>query len=256
MIQGGYYMNKILKQIKDRKSMRIFENKQIEADLKNEILNAAFEAPTAGAMMLYSIIDITNEKLKQQLSVECDNQSFIGKAPLVLIFLADYQRWYDAFDLENCNPRTPGEGDILLAYTDAILAAQNTVVAAESLGIGSCYIGDIIENCETIREILNLPDYVMPAAMLIYGYPVEGQKNRKKPVRFEEKYIVYENKYRRLNKEEHIEMQRIRNEKAEFLNKDINEGIKALCNRKYMSDFSIEMNRSASEYLKKFKTEE
>ncbi|HEY8805408.1 MAG TPA: hypothetical protein VIM42_09955, partial [Clostridium sp.] len=82
-----------------------------------------------------------------------------------------------------------------------------TVVAAESLGIGSCYIGDIIENCETIRDVLDLPDYVIPAAMLIYGYPVEAQKSRKKPVRFEEQYIVYENKYRRLNKEEHIEMQ-------------------------------------------------
>lgn len=248
-------MNETLKQIKDRKSMRVFENKPIVAELKKEILNAAFEAPTAGAMMLYSILDITDEKLKKQLSVECDNQSFIAKAPLVLIFLADYQRWYDAFDSENCNPRTPGEGDILLAHTDAIIAAQNTVVAAESLGIGSCYIGDIIENCETIREILDLPDYVIPAAMLIYGYPVEAQKSRKKPVRFEEQYIVNENKYRRLNKEEHIEMQRIRNEKAELLNKDISEDIKALCNRKYMSDFSLEMNRSASEYLKKFRTE-
>ena len=248
-------MNEILKQIKNRKSMRVFKNKSIVAELRKEIFKAAFEAPTAGAMMLYSILDITDEKLKNQLSVECDNQHFIAKAPLVLVFLADYQRWYDAFDLENCNPRTPGEGDILLAYSDAIIAAQNTVVAAESLGIGSCYIGDIIENCETIRELLDLPDYVLPAAMLIYGYPVEVQKNRKKPVRFEERYIVYENKYRRLSKEEHIEMQRIRNEKAECLNKDISEEIKALCTRKYMSDFSLEMNRSASEYLKKFRTE-
>ncbi|MGH4122600.1 MAG: nitroreductase family protein [Clostridium sp.] len=247
-------MNEILKQIKDRKSMRVFENKPIVAELKKEILNAAFEAPTAGAMMLYSILDITDEKLKKQLSVECDNQPFIAKATLVLIFLADYQRWYDAFDSENCNPRTPGEGDILLACADAIIAAQNTVVAAESLGIGSCYIGDIIEHCETIRELLDLPDYVLPAAMVVYGYPVEAQKNRKKPVRFEEQYIVYENKYRRLTKEEHIEMQSARNEKAGFPNKNISEDIKALCNRKYMSDFSLEMNRSASKYLKKFRS--
>ena len=248
-------MNEVLKQIKARKSMRVFENKPIEAELKKEILNAALEAPTAGAMMLYSILDITDEKLKERLAVECDNQPFIAKSPLVLIFLADYQRWYDAFEAENCNPRTPGEGDILLAAADAIIAAQNTVVAAESLGIGSCYIGDIVENCETIRELLDLPDYVFPAAMLVYGYPVEAQKNRKKPVRFEEKYIVYENKYRRLNKEEHIEMQNTRNEKGGFLNKNAIEDIKALCNRKYMSDFSREMNRSASEYLKKFRVE-
>ena len=248
-------MNEVLKQIKHRKSMRVFENKAISAELKKEILNAAFEAPTAGAMMLYSILDITDEKLKKQLSVQCDNQLFIAKAPLVLIFLADYQRWYDAFELENCNPRTPGQGDILLACADAIIAAQNTVVAAESLGIGSCYIGDIIENCETIRELLDLPDYVLPAAMLVYGYPTEAQKNRKKPVRFEAEYIVNENKYRRLTKEEHMEMQSTRNKKAEYINKNVSEDIKALCNRKYMSDFALEMNRSAEQYLKKFRAE-
>ncbi len=248
-------MNQVLKQIKNRKSMRVFENKPIGAELKKEILNAAFEAPTAGAMMLYSILDITDEKLKNQLSVECDNQPFIAKAPLVLIFLADYQRWYDAFDSENCNPRIPGEGDILLASADALIAAQNTVVAAESLGIGSCYIGDIIENCETIRQLLDLPEYVIPAAMVVYGYPVEAQKNREKPVRFDKQYIVYENKYRRLTKEEHIQMQSTRNQKAGFLNRNVSEDIKALCNRKYMSEFSQEMNRSAAEYLKKFRTE-
>jgi FMN reductase (NADPH) len=246
-------MNEVLKQIKDRKSMRVFEDRPIEEELKKEILNAAFEAPTAGAMMLYSILDVTDKELKERLSVECDNQPFIAKSPLVLIFLADYQRWFDTFNSENCNPRTPGEGDILLACADAIIAAQNTVVAAESLGIGSCYIGDIIENCETIRELLDLPEYVLPAAMVVYGYPTLAQKNRKKPTRFEKQYIVYENKYRRLNSEEHIEMHRIRNEKAGFPDKNISEDIKAFCQRKYMSDFSLEMNRSASEYLKKFK---
>lgn len=246
-------MNDVLKQIKSRKSVRVFENKLIESDIKKEILKAAFEAPTAGAMMLYTILDITDEKLKEKLAVTCDEQPFIAKAPLVLVFLADYQRWYDAFSLEDCNPRKPGQGDILLACDDAIIAAQNTVVAAESLGIGSCYIGDIIENCEEVREVLDLPDYVLPAAMVVYGYPVDSQKNRKKPARFEEKYIVFENKYHRLTKEEHVEMHDRRNKEKGLVDKNIIEDIKALCNRKYMSDFSLEMNRSAGEYLKKFK---
>ena len=245
-------MNEIIKQLKLRKSVRVFEDKEIDLKLKDEIIKSAFEAPTAGNMMLYSILDITDQELKSKLAVTCDNQPFIAKAPLVLIFLADYQRWYDAFKLNNCNPRKPGEGDILLACADAIIAAQNTVVAAESLGIGSCYIGDILENCEEVRELLELPEFVLPAAMLVYGYPTQQQKDRKKPVRFEKEYIVYENKYRRLNKEEHEEMHRIQNEKTS-INKDAVEGIKALCNRKYMSDFSLEMNRSAGEYLKRFR---
>lgn len=245
-------MNEVLRQIKNRKSMRVFEDRLISDEIKNEILNAAFEAPTAGAMMLYSIIDITDEELKKKLSVTCDDQPFIAKAPLVLIFLADYQRWYDSFDFEGCNPRKPEQGDILLAYADTMIAAQNTVVAAESLGIGSCYIGDIIENCETVRELLELPDYVMPAAMVVYGYPVEAQKNRKKPIRFEREYIISENKYNRLSKEEHIAMHRTKNEKAGFAN---NESIKEFCDRKYMSEFSLEMNRSAKAYLKNFQSE-
>ncbi|MFA9399010.1 MAG: nitroreductase family protein [Clostridiaceae bacterium] len=247
-------MNEVIKQIKNRKSVRIFEDKMISDEIKKEILNSALEAPTAGAMMNYSIIDITDKILKEKLAITCDNQPFIAKAPLVLIFLADYQRWYDDFCFENCNPRTPGEGDILLALADATIAAQNTVVASESFGIGSCYIGDIIENCDIIRELLELPDYVMPAAMLVYGYPSQSQKTRKKPVRFKQEYIVSENKYHRLNKEEHKEMHTLRNKEKGLLDKNINEDIKAFCSRKYMSDFSLEMNRSTSEYLENFRT--
>lgn len=52
----------------------------------------------------------------------------------------------------------------MLAVTDTVIAAQNAVVAAESLGIGSCYIGDIMENCEEHRRLLQLPDYVFPGS--------------------------------------------------------------------------------------------
>ncbi len=245
-------MNEVIKQIKERKSVRVFEDREIDLAIKDEIINAAFEAPTAGCMMLYSILDITDGELKAKLSVACDNQPFIAKAPLVLIFLADYQRWYDTFELNDCNPRKPGEGDIILACADALIAAQNTVVAAESFGIGSCYIGDILENNETIVELLDLPDYVIPATMLVFGYPTQQQMDRKKPIRFEKEYVVFENKYRRLSKEQHEQMHITKNDKTKN-NKSVVEDIQAFCNRKYMSDFSLEMTRSASEYLKKFR---
>ena len=87
----------------------------------------------------------------------CDNQPFIARAPLVLLFLADYQRWFDYYMLSGVEDlcrrrgeplRKPQEGDLFLACNDALIAAQTAVVAAESLGIGSCYIGDIMENYE------------------------------------------------------------------------------------------------------------
>ena len=78
----------------------------------------------------------------------------------------------------------------MLAVTDAAIAAQNAVVAAESFGIGSCYIGDIMENCDTQRSLLHLPDYVFPAVMLVFGWPTQQQKDRVKPQRCAMEHIV------------------------------------------------------------------
>ena len=86
----------------------------------------------------------------------------------------------------------------MLAVTDAAIAAQNAVVAAESFGIGSCYIGDIMENCDIQRSLLHLPDYVFPAVMLVFGWPTQQQKDRVKPQRCAMEHIVHENGYTRL----------------------------------------------------------
>ena len=80
----------------------------------------------------------------------------------------------------------------MLAITDTAIAAQNAVVAAESLGIGSCYIGDIMENCEEQRRLLQLPEYVFPAVMLVFGWPTMQQKQRQKHVFHTVKYSCLE----------------------------------------------------------------
>ena len=185
-------MNDIIRSLNDRKSVRAFEEREIPADIKRAILNAAMQAPTAGNQQMYTILDITDQNIKDQLVKSCDDQPFIAKAKMVLIFLADYQKWYDAFVEGGAEPRKPGCGDLLLACSDAVIAAQNAVVAAESFGIGSCYIGDVMENCEIHREMLNLPEYVFPACMLVFGYPTDQQKERKKPERCRLEDIVQE----------------------------------------------------------------
>lgn len=240
-------MNETIKQLHDRKSIRVFEDREISSEDKRRILEAAFQAPTAGNQQLYTVIDITDEALKQRLSETCDDQPFIAKAKTVLIFCADCQKWYDAFLTAGCKPRLPGVGDLMLAVTDASIAAQNAVVAAESLGIGSCYIGDIMENCEILREILHLPEYVFPAAMLVFGYPTKQQTERKKPARAEICHIVHENAYRHM---EAKELRQMLEYKA--ASKSYEEWISAFCDRKYNSDFSVEMSRSVGEYLKNF----
>lgn len=248
----GDILNEVMKLVKERKSVRLFEDKSISEEIKSEIINAAFEAPTAGNMMFYSIIDITDQELKERLSKLCDNQPFIAKAPMVLVFIADYQKWYDIYKYNEIDARTPQEGDLMLAIQDAVIAAQNTVLTAQSFGIGSCYIGDILENCEEVTKLLNLPKYALPISMLVYGYPTKRQIDRKKPQRFEKEYVVFENKYKKLGKDELMQMLKTRNEK-ENLSKDEAESINALYKRKYDSDFAKEMNRSVKIYLDNFR---
>ena len=152
-------MNEVLQQLKTRKSVRVYEDRAIEPEVKQAILEAAIQAPSAGNMALYTILDITDRAIKDKLAVSCDNQPFIATAPMVLVFCADYRRWYDVFCKYVDEVRKPDMGDLFLAEADTLIAAQNAVVAAHSLGLGSCYIGDITENFEYHKELLNLPQY-------------------------------------------------------------------------------------------------
>lgn len=240
-------MNEVIRQLFDRKSVRVFTDEPISQADKNLILDAAAQAPTAGNQQLYTILDITDPALKEQLVHTCDEQPFIAQGKLVLIFCADCLKWYDAFRHAGCQPRKPGVGDLLLAVSDAVIAAQNAVVAAQSLGIGSCYIGDIMENCEQQRKLLGLPEYVFPAAMLVFGYPTEQQLQRPKPQRSPRHTVVHENGYRVMDKDTLQQLLSCKNTQPDY-----EKWLQAFCKRKYDSDFSREMTRSVETYLKDF----
>lgn len=241
-------MNETLRQLHARKSVRAFEEREIAPAEKAAILEAAVQAPTAGNQQLYTILDIMDPALKERLAVSCDKQPFIAQGKMVLIFCADFQKWYDAFRTCGCEPRKPGVGDLMLSVCDAVIAAQNAVTAAESLGIGSCYIGDIMENCELHREMLGLPDYVFPCAMLVFGYPTEQQRRRPKPERAAMDHIVHENGYRRMDGEE---LRALFSPKSGANTYEA--WMQAFCDRKYNSDFSREMTRSVAAYLEAFR---
>ena len=153
---------------------------------------------------------------------------------------------------EEISMRKPEEGDLFLACCDALIAAQNAVIAAESFGLGSCYIGDIIEQYETHKELLNLPQYVFPICMLVFGYPTQQQKDSEKTPRFDEKFIVFENRYHQLEPAEFDEMFAERQSRMPkgWAKQGIDTFGQAIYLRKFGSDFSVEMSRSAREWLK------
>ena len=184
--------NAVLDTLEHRSSTRAFARDDddrpvaVTDEQRAAILHAASRAPSAGAMMMYSIVSIREQATLDRLADLCDHQPMIAKAPWALIFVVDYAKWIDLFEHVGCfEPefvertgkaprRAPGLGDFAIAAQDAVIAAQNAVVAAEALGLGSCYIGDIVENAEEVAELLDLPPYTMPLSMLIIGTPPQG----------------------------------------------------------------------------------
>jgi nitroreductase len=256
-------MNQVMEVLMKRKSIRAYEEREISPEVRAEILKATLRAPTAGNLMLYSILEITDQLMKDKLAITCDNQPFIARAPLVWIFLADYQRWYDYFLTsgvkELCEQKKlplqrPEEGDLFLACCDALIAAQNAVIAAESFGVGSCYIGDIMEKYETHKEMLKLPKYVFPICMLVLGYPTRQQNELGYTHRFNEKFIVFENQYHRLNRDEFDQMFKERQSRlpAGRSMQGITTVGQATYLRKFSTDFSMELRRSVKELLKEW----
>ncbi len=246
-------MNLPLKIIENRVSLRRYKDKKIEENDLNQIINSAMRAPTAGNMMLYSILVIKDEEKKKILSKTCDNQSFIAKAPVLFVFLADFQRIFDYFKVsnlkeycerENKDLPNPKFSNMFLAAGDAFIAAQNAVIAAESMGIGSCYIGDIIEKYEEKKSLLNLPKYTLPITMLTLGYyPDDFQKRKSK--RFRKDYIVFEEEYERLSEKDLKEMYKGKAEKMKKENRyNADNYGQYIYSHKFDTEFFKEMERS------------
>lgn len=255
-------MNSTIDTILARTSQRVYADKIITDEEKELIIRCAIRAPTAGNMMLYSMLEVADQRKKERLVETCDNQPFIAKAPFVVIFLADLQRWFDYYNYSgvpelcsrnNLEIEQPAEADLMLASCDALIAAQTAVIAAESLGIGSCYIGDIMENYEIHREMFDLPDLVFPITMLCFGHMTEHGKHLPRPPRFPKSSIYSTDRYRRLEGEDFEEMfgERAKSllKSGNFFGEAENAG-QHFYLKKTGSDFFAEMRRSVKVAMK------
>lgn len=254
---AGPLTNETLAILRSRRSTRTYSPTPISEEERQAVLHAALSAPTAGGMVLYTIIEVTDQAVKDRLAITCDDQPFIAKAPWVLVFVADYQKWTDLFDAPALTGESRrsvcGPGDLLLACSDALIAAQNAVVAAASLGIGSCYIGDVLENGEVHADLLGLPRHTLPIAMLCFGHPAAPQE----PIEHFGRGLVHENRYRTMDEAE-------REATATALAAlhaphGLPEGVKSypeqVYRRKFASAFMQEMNRSVAWWLDRWTSE-
>ncbi|MDR3704746.1 MAG: nitroreductase family protein [Paludibacteraceae bacterium] len=157
----------------NRQTIRKYSNQPISNDLLEKLLEATCRAPNTGNMQTYSIIITHDETKKKELSPCHFNQKMITEAPVVLTFCADFNRVNKWCEQRNAKPGYDNFLSFTSAMIDATIAAQHFCVAAESEGLGTCYLGTTTYTADKIIDILQLPKFVVPITTITIGYPDE-----------------------------------------------------------------------------------
>jgi nitroreductase len=190
------YPNETLRLLNERASLRNFSDQVIEQDKLDLLLQTACNAPSGGNNQPVSIITIREPATRAKLGELC-GQPFIGKAPLNLLFCLDLHRNSVIAEYGEA-PYTAGHAfrHFWISFQDTLIAAQNVCTAADALGLGSCYIGTVIEIMEECVDMFNLPPLVIPVELVVIGYPEVPPAFRKK---FTPDVMAHREKYQDYN---------------------------------------------------------
>jgi FMN reductase (NADPH) len=157
----------------NHRSIRKFKNREIpRADL-DRILDAATRASNTGNMQAYSIVVTTAPEIRKRLWEAHFKQDMVLEAPVHLTFCADFNRFTKWCLQRKADPGYDNFLSFLTGAIDGIIAAQNSVGAAEAMGLGICYLGTATWMAASLIDILNLPPLVVPVTSVVMGYPDE-----------------------------------------------------------------------------------
>lgn len=162
-----------MESIKNRRTIRKYKEKDIAPELLNDLLEQACRASTMGNMQLYSIIVTRSKEKKELLAPAHFNQPMVTKAPVVLTFCADFNRFSEWCKQRDAMPGYDNFLSFLNAATDTLLVAQNFCTLAEKEGLGICYLGTTVYKPQLIIDVLELPRLVVPVTTVTVGYPDE-----------------------------------------------------------------------------------
>jgi FMN reductase (NADPH) len=171
--------NPTLDLIRRHASVRHYKPDSLPASVIETIVQAGQCASTSSNMQAYSVVAVTDTAKRQRLADLCGNQQFIAEAPVFLAWLADLARLDRACELRGYTQVTEHVESFLIPAVDAAIAAQNAALAAESLGLGICYIGSIRNHPQEIIELLGLPRLTFPITGMTVGWP--SREPRLKP---------------------------------------------------------------------------
>lgn len=166
-------MNETLHTLISHRSVRAYTSQPIAEETLQQVLQAASRASTTGNMQLYSIIVNQDEAMKRKIAPAHFNQSAVTSAAAVLTFCADFRRFNQWCRFRDAEPGYDNLQSFMWAVVDAVAATQNACVAAESLGLGVCYMGTVTFNAHELIKIYGLPEGVVPVSCITMGYPAE-----------------------------------------------------------------------------------
>jgi nitroreductase len=161
-------MNTTIDNLLNHRSIRKYEDKPIDEELLKKLLEIGNRAPSSGNLQNYSLM-VLDDKEKLTLIGEETGAPFVNEAPISIIALVDFYRYKRLAEIFDAPFHFNTADSVFIGMWDAIVALHNIVVAAESLGLGTCYIGLILSTDN--RKLLGLPDHVFAAGMVTIGYP-------------------------------------------------------------------------------------
>lgn len=157
--------------IHNHRSIRRYKPDPVPEELLTEILSAGIRASSSGNMQTYSIIVTRDRDLRTRLYRAHMLQDMVLQAPLLVTFCADFHRMKRWLDLNAAPQNFDNFMSFMVAAIDAVLVSQNAALAAEAHGLGICYLGSTLANCDQVGDILELPPHVVPVAGFTLGYP-------------------------------------------------------------------------------------
>jgi FMN reductase (NADPH) len=161
----------VIEQIFAHRSVRNFEPRPVPEAVIDAVVGAASRAPTGGSLQLYTVIVTTEAARRETLAAIHFGVDAIRQAPVVLTFCVDTHRVSRWLELGGETPGFHNAWGLAMGYSDALLSAQNASLAAESLGLGTCFLGSTIAAAPVLCRFLECPGHVMPIATLVLGYP-------------------------------------------------------------------------------------
>ncbi|MEI5906332.1 oxygen-insensitive NADPH nitroreductase [Bacillus spongiae] len=187
-------MNSTIETILHHRSIRKFTNEKLTKEQISLLVRSAQAASTSSYVQAYSIIGVTDTGKRKMLAKLAGEQSYVEESGHFFVFCADLYRHekMGEWKQEDVTESLESTEKFLVATIDAALAAQNMSIAAESLGLGICYIGGIRNHLAEVDKILGLPKRVIPLFGLCVGYPDHTSSHKQ---RLPEEHIYHENVY-------------------------------------------------------------